>query len=682
MIDVPVEVKDALRDGRLKKNIWIELINTETPIDLTNYGVVYAQKTGRYKLYSPVGGFALGIMIGINGGGYWPADPTEIEIVKYFNIEKGTRILTYSPDFEQGEVFLQMIFEPVSGAIDNNNLVSESISIDERMNSGNKIKFGLCEGSSLEFQYFGLPNIRNQYIQLFIDVDYGADEPYPIPMGFYTVEKCSRQASTGIIRATAYNKLQSDFLDIKANELLLQSYDALINEDGVSYATLDAILNKALQSFEITEASYEDLHVIDTGFHSTSIYSYSGMTLYDEPGVQSGEYVHIAYPHVSLGINDEDLEKMYDDYWWADGYWRFEADTEEYFRVLNEYLDEMAEELQIQDKLGYSVESGYLPWKDALLSNLRNASLTIHSFIRIRKFNQSFWNVVLIDDKIKSPTLQNITGKAQDSKEMIVFQTIPCIVRKTTSQEDSLTEEERAQIFDKAVDLVSNIKYKLYKQTDSPIGSEQITRSEVKALPEVTFRELQSAIFETQCQFGQLDRTTDLFRGVELNHSRLLPQEILYPDNELYPDGAQSSANKSMYSQLWADEDNVHKWRNLIITYKGLDSSQQEKDFVYETEINPDGTDDYECSDNWLFRNLVWTETQIEEYADAMVSKMQGMTWFPFEMWCAGLPYLETGDEIEIPLGEKSYTSYVLQRQLKGIQNLQDTYINGSLDIF
>ena len=87
-------------------------------------------------------------------------------------------------------------------------------------------------------------------------------------------------------------------------------------------------------------------------------------------------------------------------------------------------------------------------------------------------------------------------------------------------------------------------------------------------------------------------------------------------------------------------------------------------------------------SDNWLFRNLIWTEEQITEYAVAMVAKMQDMTWFPFEMWCAGLPYLETGDEIEIPLNGESYTSYVLQRQLKGIQNLQDTYINGTLDIF
>jgi hypothetical protein len=136
-----------------------------------------------------------------------------------------------------------------------------------------------------------------------------------------------------------------------------------------------------------------------------------------------------------------------------------------------------------------------------------------------------------------------------------------------------------------------------------------------------------------------------------------------------------------MYSQLWADEGNVHKWRNLIITYKGIVDGQ-EKDIVYQKQINADGTDDYYCSDNCLFRNLVWTSDRIYYYATEMVNSMRYITWFPFELWCAGLPYMETGDRIDIPYNGNTYSSYILQRQLKGIQNLQDTYINGTLDIF
>jgi hypothetical protein len=232
-------------------------------------------------------------------------------------------------------------------------------------------------------------------------------------------------------------------------------------------------------------------------------------------------------------------------------------------------------------------------------------------------------------------------------------------------------------------ELINNDEYLTFQEQDvTTIESQIITSAQAEALQDVTLRDLQSAVFEMNCTFGQLSRTTDLFSGVELNHSRLYPADTLYPATDLYPDGAVVSGFKSMYSKLWADEGNIHKWRNLVITYKGLNADQQEEDFTLERQVNADGTDDYNMSDNWLFRNLIWTEEQVTEYAVAMVAKMQDMTWFPFEMWCAGLPYLETGDEIEIPLNGESYTSYVLQRQLKGIQNLQDTYINGTLDIF
>jgi hypothetical protein len=98
--------------------------------------------------------------------------------------------------------------------------------------------------------------------------------------------------------------------------------------------------------------------------------------------------------------------------------------------------------------------------------------------------------------------------------------------------------------------------------------------------------------------------------------------------------------------------------------------------------VDANGTDDYIMDDNWLFKNLVWTTADVGAYADAMVAKMRSIKWFPFEMWCAGLPYLESGDMIEIKMKGGTYPSYVLRRVLDGIQNLQDEMINGTLDIF
>ena len=107
--------------------------------------------------------------------------------------------------------------------IDNDTLVSESVKVDERMVTGKVLKFGLCEGSSLEFQYFDHPNINGKDVQVYCSVEYvdgnGDVAWYDIPMGWYTVDQCPMQWETGIYKVTAYNKLKSSYLDKKANNL-------------------------------------------------------------------------------------------------------------------------------------------------------------------------------------------------------------------------------------------------------------------------------------------------------------------------------------------------------------------------------------------------------------------------------------------------------------------------------
>ena len=64
---------------------------------------------------------------------------------------------------------------------------------------------------------------------------------------------------------------------------------------------------------------------------------------------------------------------------------------------------------------------------------------------------------------------------------------------------------------------------------------------------------------------------------------------------------------------------------------------------VEGTLIKIYGTDDYNMSDNWLFRNLVWTSEQVAEYAEAMVAKMQDMTWFPLRCGAQDFHILRPG---------------------------------------
>ena len=232
----------------------------------------------------------------------------------------------------------------------------------------------------------------------------------------------------------------------------------------------------------------------------------------------------------------------------------------------------------------------------------------------------------------------------------------------------------------------NNFSYELQIRNDSPISKTALTLAQAQALPDVTLRQLQSAVYEIGCQFGRLDRTSDLFGGVELNHARLYPADDLYPANDLYPMSESERTTKSMYSKLWADEGNVHTFRNLIITYKTEEEDENqnvtEVNKTVSYEVNSNGTDDYIMDDNWLFLNLVWTDEEIDDYADSMIAKMQPLSWFPFDMDCVGLPYVETGDELEIKINSNTYTSYVLTRNMKGIQSLKDNMKNGELNIY
>lgn len=579
MIDVPVEVKDALREGRLKKNYSI------TPV---------------------------------NDAG-----------------------------------------SPIGSILTNDNLVSESVILDERMCSGDVLKFGLCEGASIEFRYFNTTYVYpikvGTRLKIAINVDYGP-EYYPIQMGFFTVQSISRQASTGIIKVIAYNKLQSKYLDTKANQYLIDAYNSLSASGMVAgNITLDEVLAYTLSEYTIPNRF--PANVIDYPnsnlAYTWDTFSYTGQRI---PGDTRTIYGFNLYFHFHA---DGKLVKYPSD------------DTPEVIKNPIKFYIE-----KLHDFCDY-VANFHVGVRNYYFDTDGNYRFAIH----FRKSDGTEQNV-------------NLTPLSADNFESALFSEYRAGSRSGYYVQGadfyfyiSVPFNTTSSIYPGDIDTVVALLQESVSAECTPytdLGGITIDNS-VETWPDVTLRDLQTAVYETVAQFGQLDRKTDLFEGVELNGSRLLPRTTLYPSddpNPLYPGGAVASLFKNSYSKLWADSGNVHKWKYLIITYKKLDGEGNEVEATLQRTVNNNGTDNYNCSDNWLFRNLVWTAEQIGAYADAMVAKMRDITWFPFEMWCAGLPYLETGDEIEIPLGNQTYTSYILQRQLKGIQNLQDTYINGTLDIF
>lgn len=620
----------------------------------------------------------------------------------------------------------------VDFTIGNNHLVSESVMIDERMCSDKEIKFGLCEGTILEFQCFDVPNITGRRLQAFIDTEYvdenGNTASFPVTLGWFDVDESSRQASTGILKITCINKLKSDYMNNKANDMLVEFAEQGVEgrTDEVSIADM---LNGLLGDYSV-EPDYEKFHgqyatgtqwrnftVIRTsntprrylagiGFRKISDDEYvcvdgyyyahpennlqgayywlyvafgDGAPTIVNPGDKGGQYESGGTYRVEVNANlvKEKLLKA-----WEDSITReFQQEPERYpdCTIDNTYV-------RLFDPQRRVYTSDYLPLKD----------LPLYYTAIGTDWTMQWGNINLTQEYEDGEMCRsNYIYNPVASKPVLTSWVYGMFWElwafdNTSVEQKNLVDYMLTQAEDFVQDYIEDIwddeaLYFYAKRIDTTISETVFTVDDVKELPDVTLRELQSAVFEVSAQFGRMDRETDLFKGMELNGSRLLPAEDLYPANDLYPNSLSERANRAMYEKLWADEGNVRTFRYLIITFKTTeekDGQITEVEKTLQRTVHEHGTDNYNMSDNWLFKNLIWTEEQVGEYADAMVQKMLNISWFPFEMWCAGLPYIESGDELEINLGDKAYTTYVLRRKLKGLQDLHDEMINGTLDIF
>lgn len=558
--------------------------------------------------------------------------------------------------------------------IDNNNLVKESVNIDERLCSEDAIKFGLCEGSHLQFEYFDFPDITGRKIQVYIDVQYreadGTLQWFSIPMGYFEVEKCSMQFSTGIRRCSCFNKLKSDYLDANAKDLI---NEVVAKGDGSANGTaIVSILDKLLDGYSIS--TIPDTN-IETGIYSGSkSYNEYLFAEHNTSGVTTGngKYLHVYV--LSIYITS------------SEGY-----SKDEFYQVItavkkiSNYIKKLRENIVTKYYSTGVLESGYstqsYPWEGFFQTQKTSANYALYGAQLVIEnasgeviFQSQEFSEYAVE-QINTEYLANLEGK-----KMIRLH-IPVLYKLNSSSNKNISSSEMDGAFNNMLNAIPEM-VKVYKRNLSDIEKHRITEEQMNSMQDVTLRQLQSAVFELSAQYGKLDRETDLFSGIELNNARLLPAQTLYPRHDLYPIGLSVRAKKNTYQQLWAENGNVKKFRYLIVTYKTMDEKGVEVEEILQRTINSDGNTDYCMSDNWLFKNFLWTEGEIVTYADKMVEKMKNLTWFPFEMWCAGLPFIETGDEIEISIGGETYTTYVLQRQLKGIQNLLDSYINGSVNIF
>lgn len=755
------EVKEALKNGLMKKRYMFSVGHFGPGFNfIDEVGVppgeghiviryYQAKRSGRYRLYAYYQDFEIQVVT--PGGGYYN-EPTYDGTKYYYEVDLESNVWVYITSGVYSiyvEIWSDSDYSFVEDfSIGMDNLVAESVSLDERLCSVESIKFGLCEGSELCFQYFGFQSIKGDIVLAKLATQTGwYRREYPMhdeekysaykDMGIFKVKECTRQVSTGIYKVKAYNILADDDLDetITADDLKGRfSADYSLNVD-----------NMYLSPFDIIPGSFLNSLYMARWMLSIEVETRSAEILWPDPTVpytmsDTGPINEYRYP---LAEDPEGTtpraqrqQKLYFhfvrcyDFAMAVEPWNFVAqrgDLSQLDRNLFEALCTIFAESTSADGTVMSLLAGNI-WPMYIL--LRESSYRYYSTMQY-EYDKVHWPLAI---RVQG-TLADMNLLQSSSRDSSVCDTyVPAYISnspnwgegvitpimyfsqlRTYEYRDPITQEIKTAEF-------PYWKYSDERPVNSPIeftggfkGAQYLPlisleyvglpkffdrKISISDIADYTERELLSASYELMCCFGIVSRGVNFIRAIELTAKALYPSDSLLPSDSLYPNGFNGSTTMdapraaeridgSMYEKLWIDEKVQRKFRNLYIIYRGYENESEtppvEVEKVYEKVVNSEaqgGTDDYYVDDNWYLKNLIWSESDIASIANTMADKMRNIEWVPFELWCAGLPYLEVGDMLELTVGDQTYVSHILRRTLKGIHNMHDEIMHGSVDVF
>lgn len=174
------------------------------------------------------------------------------------------------------------------------------------------------------------------------------------------------------------------------------------------------------------------------------------------------------------------------------------------------------------------------------------------------------------------------------------------------------------------------------------------------------------AICEINGCFGTITHEGK-FRFFELSPGAddgLFPSDTLYPANDLYPQDVNpntTSIAKSLYTSVQFEDYNSESITKLTIK-----TSE-----TIGVSVGTDGNE-YVITSNFLVSDK--NTSQLTSIANNALTKMINRYYKPAVVECVGNPCHELGDPIRINTVYRGVVTYILERSLKGIQNLTDTY--------
>ena len=188
------------------------------------------------------------------------------------------------------------------------------------------------------------------------------------------------------------------------------------------------------------------------------------------------------------------------------------------------------------------------------------------------------------------------------------------------------------------------------------------------------------AICEINGCFGHIGRDGKF-------HYIYLTQDImgLYPSNTLFPDHAPGYLPQSEMGHLYPQDPkstNLSTGKYKSCQYEDfickkiekLQIRQEENDIgkIWPEEGNRPSENCYIIENNFLVYGK--TSSYLRIIAKNIFEKIKDVVYRPFSAECIGNPCIEVGDPVRLPTRYEIVETYILNRTLKGIQGLVDSY--------
>lgn len=193
---------------------------------------------------------------------------------------------------------------------------------------------------------------------------------------------------------------------------------------------------------------------------------------------------------------------------------------------------------------------------------------------------------------------------------------------------------------------------------DDMIVSETIKPSELSGGTVI------QAICEINGCFGHIDRSGK-FQYIFLEEivNGVYPSNDLYPAEDLYPaSGTAEPIERKMYLSCGYEDYICNRIDKLQIR-------QEENDIG---AISGTGSNCYIIEDNFLVYGMGADE--LKQVADNIFPVMQNVSYRPFKAEAKGNPCIGVGGQVILHTSMEIIYTYVLQRTLKGVQALRDSY--------